>query len=62
MGVQNTVASAVTAGGPLLAGWLFVAISPSAPFVVIAAFAVVAFGATALFLAFGTDRERETLS
>lgn len=61
MGVQNTVASAVTAGGPLLAGWLFVAISPSAPFVVIAAFAVVAFGATALFLAFGTDRERETL-
>lgn len=60
MGVQGTVSSAVTAGGPILAGWLFVTVSPSAPFVIIASFAAVAFGATALYLVFGRTPEKET--
>jgi MFS family permease len=54
MGVQGTVSSALTAGGPLLAGWLFVTISPSAPFAVIACFAAAAFTATAAYVLFGT--------
>ena len=60
MGVQSTISSAVTAGGPILVGWLFVTISPSAPFVVIALFAVVAFSTTALYLTFGNAGGKET--
>jgi len=50
MGVQGMLSSAVTAGGPLLAGWLFVALSPNAPFAVIAGVAAAVFAATGVYL------------
>jgi hypothetical protein len=50
MGVQGTVSSALTAGGLLLAGWIFVSVSPSGPFAIIACFAATAFVATATYM------------
>jgi len=47
MGVQGMVSSGVTAVGPLLVGWLFVSLSPSAPF------AAITIVATAVLLVHG---------
>ncbi len=57
MGVQGMVSSGVTAFGPLLAGWLFVSLSPSGPFAVIAAVAAV-FALHALYLMARPETER----
>jgi MFS family permease len=58
MGVQGMVSSGVTAFGPLLAGWLFVSLSPSAPFAVIAAVAAAVFALHALYLMARPETER----
>ncbi|MEQ8246186.1 MAG: MFS transporter [Alphaproteobacteria bacterium] len=50
LGVQGTLSSAATAGGPLLAGWLFVTLSPNAPFAVIAGVGAVVFAVTGAYL------------
>ncbi|NQV79712.1 MAG: MFS transporter [Alphaproteobacteria bacterium] len=50
MGVQGMLSSAVTAGGPLLVGWLFVTLSPNTPFAVIAGVAAAVFAVTGVYL------------
>lgn len=62
MGVQGTVSSALTAGGPLLGGWLFVPVSPPGPFAIIACFAATAFVATATYMVQNRNKAAEGIT